>query len=154
MDGIHSWVQGNWFNIIQTAGILGSLWLATAAANREAKAREIQNLLTISDHHRELWKGVYQQRELERIFRADTDVQAAPVTVTEEEFTNLVMVHFLTGWRIAKAGGITTLEELAADVRGFFSLPLPCAVWEKTKATRNPRFVRFVERALGRNTRR
>jgi hypothetical protein len=49
---------------------------------------------------------------------------------------------------IAKAGGITTLTELADDVRGFFSLPLPRAVWEKTKANRNRQFVRFVERAL------
>jgi hypothetical protein len=40
------------------------------------------------------------------------------------------------------------LKELADDVREFFSLPLPRAVWEKTKKNRNRRFVRFVERAL------
>ena len=109
---------------------------------------EIENLLMISDHHRDLWEGVHQRRELGRIFRADTDTQATHVTLVEEEFTNLAIVHFLTGWRIAKAGGITTLEELAADVREF-SLPLPHAVWEKTKSSRNARFVRFVDRALG-----
>jgi hypothetical protein len=37
---------------------------------------------------------------------------------------------------------------LALDAGEFFSLPLPRAVWEKTKKFRNPRFVRFVERAM------
>lgn len=149
MVGFYSWVEGNWFNIVQTAGIMGSLCLAAAAANREAKASEIENLLTISNHHRELWKGVYQRQELERILRADTDIQAIPVTVAEEEFINMVMVHFQTTWFVAKTGGLITLKELAGDAQAFFSLTLPRAVWEKTKQCRNQRFVRFVERALG-----
>ena len=152
MVGLYSWVEGNWFNIVQTAGIVGSLCLAAAAANREAKASEIENLLTISNHHREVWKGVYERRELERIFRADIGIQPNPVTVAEEEFINLVVVHFQTTWFVTKTGGIITFKELAGDARAFFSLPLPRAVWEKTKEFRNPKFVRFVERALGVST--
>ena len=60
----------------------------------------------------------------------------------------MVIVQYLTGWRIAKTGGITTLKELAADVADFFSLPLPRAVWEKTRGSRNESFVMFVERAI------
>ena len=60
----------------------------------------------------------------------------------------MVLVHFETGWQMAKEGTVLTREVLARDLRGFFSLPLPHAVWEKTKGTRNPRFVRFVEQAL------
>jgi hypothetical protein len=54
----------------------------------------------------------------------------------------------MTAWRVARTGGVVTLKELATDARGFISLPLPRAVWEKTKGTRNPRFVRFVEWTL------
>jgi hypothetical protein len=43
---------------------------------------------------------------------------------------------------------MTTLKEMKSDIRDFFALPLPRAVWEKTKVCRNQRFVRFVERAL------
>lgn len=32
--------------------------MAAGAANREAKAREIENILTLSEHHRELWQDV------------------------------------------------------------------------------------------------
>jgi hypothetical protein len=148
MGALSSWVDGNWFNVIQTSGIIGSLWLAAAAANRDARAKEIENLLSLSEHHRELWKSVPQRKDLQRVFQADANVLLTPATVTETEFLNLVIVHFQTGWWIARAGGITTLKELKADARSFFSLPLPRAVWEKTKSFRNRRFVKFIEYAL------
>jgi hypothetical protein len=148
MGALSSWVDGNWFNVVQTVGIIGSLWLTMAAARQEAKAKEVENLLTIAGHHRELWGDVHKKRELDRIFQTTGDVLASALTVAEEEFINLAIVHFQTGWRIAVAGGLTTLKELGADVRGFFSLPLPRAVWEKTKNSRNQKFVRFVARSL------
>jgi len=148
MGALSSWVDGNWFNVIQTVGIIGSLWLAMRAANRDARAKEIENLLSLSQHHRELWKEVPQRKDLKRIFQVDTNVLSTPATVAETEFLNLVIVHFQTGWWIARAGGMTTLKEINSDIRDFFSLPLPRAVWEKTKVCRNQRFVRFVERSL------
>lgn len=145
---LSSWAEENWFNLIQTFGIMGSLWLASSAAHREAKAREVENLLTIADHHRELWEKASENPDLERVFQTDADTVAKRLTTVEEEFLNLVTVHFLTGWRIAKTGGITTLKEIQSDVRAVFSLPLPHAFWEKTKGFRNPEFVRFVEQAM------
>lgn len=52
--------------------------------------------------------------------------------MAEAEFLNLVIVHFQTGWWIARAGGITALKEMKADIWSFFTLPLPRAVWEDT----------------------
>lgn len=153
MTGSYSWVAENWSAAVGAVGIIGSLWMAILAAHREAKAREIENLLTISDHHRELWNAIQQKPGLSRILKSDVDISAAPVTTAEEEFVNLVMVHFLTTWRLARSGGIIAEGELMADVRGFFSLPLPQVVWEKTRQFRNPKFVRFVERALNRHAR-
>jgi len=40
-----------------------------------------------------------------------------------------------------------------AAIRGFFSLPLPRTDWEKTKASRNHGFVRFVNNSLKAHTR-
>ena len=65
--------------------------------------------------------------DLARIFQKDVDLISKPLTPTEEEFLNLITAHFLTGWRIAKSGGVTTLKEMKADARGVFSLPLPRA---------------------------
>jgi len=148
MAASSAWVGENWFNLVQSTGIIASLCLAALSARREAKAQEIENLLTISEHHRALWGEVSQRRELDRVFQSNVDFRTKPITVAEEEFLNLVIVQYLTGWRIAKTGGITTLKELATDVADFFTLPLPHAVWEKTRASRNEYFVRFVELAI------
>jgi hypothetical protein len=149
MAGFSSWVDGH-FNLIQTVGILGSLWVAIGVGLREAKAKEIENLLTISDQHRELWSQVESRPDLHRIFQTTVDIAHDPPSLVEAEFLNLAFVHYETGWKIAKIGGITTLKDLAEDARGFFALPLPRAVWEKTKEFRNKKFVRFVERAVER----
>ena len=148
MDGFSSWIDSNWFNIIQTVGIMGSLLMTAAAANRDSKAREVENLLTLNGQHRELWSGLIHQTELQRILKSDADVLNIPVTAAEREFLNLVFVHFQTGWTIAKSGALITLEEMKSDVREFFSLPLPRAVWEKTKSFRNRQFVKFIQVAL------
>jgi hypothetical protein len=148
MAGFFSWIDGN-FNVIQTFGILGSLWLAVAVGRREAKAKESENLLTIAEQHEQLWSRAYARKDLERIFLADADL-SQPISIAEAEFLRLVVSHFQTIWLIARAGGLLTLHELALDAGEFFALPLPRAVWEKTKQTRNPKFVRFVDRALDR----
>jgi hypothetical protein len=152
MADFEVWVRDNWSNAIGAVGIIGSLWMAIAAAHREAKAKEVENLLALSAHHRELWGTLSTRRELERILDGNADVLKCPITAAEKEYINLVMVFYRTTWGIALSGGMITLKELTADVRGFFALPLPHAVWEESKQFRDPQFVRFVDKALRRRT--
>jgi len=152
MASLFYWVQNNWSNAVGAAGIIGGLWFTAASFRQEAKAKETANILTLSQQHRELWSKAQERPELARVFLPGADL-ARPATIAEEEFLNLVLVHFETGWQMAKEGTVLTREVLARDICGFFSLPLPFAVWEKTKATRNPKFVRFVARAIERSAR-
>jgi hypothetical protein len=138
-----SWLVANWPDLITAAGVMGTLWLGIRTANRESLERT-------AERHANLWMQMTQQQSLHRILKKDADLSAKPVTVEEEEFINLVILLFLTGWRNARTGGLISLSELSNDVGGFLSLPLPRAVWENTKGSRNPRFVEFIERALDR----
>ncbi|MCI0538265.1 MAG: hypothetical protein L0Z50_23920, partial [Verrucomicrobiales bacterium] len=61
---------------------------------------------------------------------------------------NLVIVHFHTGWLFAQQGSFLNAENLASDVRSFFSLPIPKAIWIETKEGRDSNFVKFVESCL------
>ena len=145
MGGFSGWFDGNWFNVAQTAGIIASLLLTATAANREGRSRDIENLLTIAEHHRDLWDKVRQDPKINRI----SDPKAVvPATADEELFLNEAILQFQTSWRIARIGGLIKLEELATDAKAFFSLPLPRAIWEETKKYRNRKFVRFVQRAV------
>jgi hypothetical protein len=148
-----SWFEGNWPNAITTLGVIGSLWIGIWTGQRELEKGKRESLERAAERHDKLWTQMSEQPSLHRILQEEVDLLAKPVTVEEEEFLNLVIVLFLTGWRNAKAGGIITLKELSGDVGSFFSRPLPHAVWEKTKLTRNPKFVRFIDRALERHGR-
>jgi len=108
----------------------------------------MSNHLALCDRHRDLWNEASRRKELNRVFQSDADL-AKSVTVAEEEFLNLVITHYELGWRFAKTVGPDEVKAQVRDVRNFFALPLPLAIWEKTKIDRNQRFVRFVERAMG-----
>jgi len=129
-------------------GIIESLLFTAAYFRDDSKNRLVTNLLAIDERHRSLWGEAHQRKDLERIFAAGIDWAAQPMTVAETEFVDSAILHFETGWRIEKIMNRGEMKLLAHDAGDFFSLPIPRAVWEKTKIFRNRRFVRFVERAL------
>lgn len=142
-----SWFEQNWFPLIQTVGVIGSLWFATATLKRDAETRRTSDLLALTSLHRELWSEIYRRPELGRVLQAGVDLVASPVTLQEKEFLHAVIVHFYLGWLLVTQNHVIPEDVYATDVRHFFTLPLPEAVWEKTKA-RDPKFVRFIETTL------
>jgi hypothetical protein len=142
------WIRENWSAVVSAAGILGSLWFTGAYFRQDSKSRNFSNLLAIDERHRALWTEARQRQDLKRVFSRDADVLSLPISFAEEEFLKSVFVHFETGWRIECLMNRGELKTLSLDVAAFFSLPLPRAIWEKTKQYRNPKFVKFVMRAL------
>lgn len=140
-----SWVENNWFQLLQTVGVVGGLVFTGISIRQSTHARKASDLLTLTDQHRELWNEVYARPGLERIYAPQADLVGKPVTIAEERFLNEVIVHFQMGWQLATAGSLLTLDAMKADVRTFFRLPLPRAVWEATRAGRDPKFIRFIE---------
>ena len=76
------------------------------------------------------------------------------ITREEEIFVNLVILHLNCLFYARKTGLVFKLEGLRRDVGWFFSLPIPRAVWTKTKLLQNDDFVMFVEACLAGNSRR
>jgi hypothetical protein len=147
MAAILTWLDQNWFNLVQTLGIMLSTWLTGAALRQESRTRKSGNAFTLAQHHRELWSEVHRRPDLARILNPEVDLLAMPMTVAEEEFLNLVIEHFQTGWLMAQSDGFPTLQTLSKDARSFFALPLPEDVWQSTKKDRDPRFVQFINKA-------
>ena len=143
-----SWVNSNWSSVVGAVGIIGSLLFTAASFRADAKNRLITNLLALDERHRTLLSEVKQRPELKRILSENVDLAAQPLTPEEDVSMWQIAQQFETGWRVEKILNRGELKSLARDAANFFRLPLPRAVWEKTKEFRNPRFVRFVERAL------
>ncbi len=144
MTGLQ-WVIDNWPVEINAIGVIGGLVFAAIAYRSEAKTRRIANLLTITANREHIWKKFYSRPELTRVVDPSVDLVKKPITPAEEEFVTSVILHINSAYYAMKDDLVVKLEELRWDVGAFMSLPLPRAVWEKTKKYQNSDFIAFVE---------
>jgi hypothetical protein len=143
--GISGWVALNWFDLLQSLGIIGGLLFTAWSLRSETKTRRVNNLLAITEGHREVWTEFYRRPELKRVLADRADLVRDEITREEEIFVNLVILHLNCVFYARKTGLVFKLEGLRRDVRWFFSLPIPRMIWEKTKVLQNDDFVTFVE---------
>lgn len=148
MGGIGPWLAGQWFDWVQTVGIVASLVFTAVALRRESQARRAGYLVDLTKLHRQLWLEMCRRPDLARLLSHAPNLEQSPVTGAEERFVNLLIVHLSTVWELVREGKVVRQEAVERDVRAFFSLPLPRTVWDRTKAVRDQGFVRFVERCL------
>ncbi len=148
MSAFVPWVEQNWFSFIQSLGIVGSLLLTGAALRKDSRSRKASDLLNLLEQHRQLWGEIHRRPELARVLSQNVDLVAQPISLAEEEFINLIIVHYQTGWMLALAGTGNTLSAVASDLRWFFSFPLAKAAWKEIKVGRDESFVAFVDASL------
>ncbi len=142
------WLQQHWFDLVQSLGIIASMAFTAASLRRERHGRRMTDHLTLAAQHRELWIDANRRPELARILLPEVDLVARPISLVEEDYLNLVIVHYTTGWLMAREGGLVNLKVLAKDARAFFGLPIPRAVWEQTAPVLDPEFAAFIREAL------
>jgi len=139
------WIAENWFDILSAVGIIGGLFFTAVALRSDTKTRKIAHLLTITTNHREIWKEFFRHPELARVLDASADVASQPITPEEKEFVNFVILHLSSVYYAMRDELVITLEGVRRDAGSFLSLPIPQAIWEKTKVFQNDDFVAFVE---------
>lgn len=142
------WLKENWFSLSQVCGIVAGMLFTALTIRQESRRKKIGDLLTLNQQHQELWKEIQNSPALQRLLAPNADLVAEPVGIAEEEFLNRAFVHFYVGWLLIGSGALIRMDVFAKDVRAFFSLPVPQAVWDQTKAHRDVRFVRFVDGVL------
>jgi hypothetical protein len=142
------WLTENWFNLFSSLGIIGGLWFTAVSLHSETKTRRVANLLTITANYREVWKEFFRFPELARVIDPAANVAGQPVTPAEEFFVNLVISHTSSTYEALEDELLTKQEGLRRDVKSFFSLPVPKAVWTKSKLLQNLDFAAFIESSL------
>ena len=138
----------HWFDFLQTLGIVAGFILSAYAIRRDERARQITNTLAVSNRYGQIWQTFYDRPELSRVLQRDVDLKSKPVTDREWLFVKMLILHLDTVWRAMNAGLFVELEGLKSDVRDFFSLPIPAAVWHIAKPLQNHDFVAFIDSAL------
>jgi hypothetical protein len=146
--GIGGWISQSWFDLFSALGIIGGLWFTAVSLHSETKTRRVANLLTITANYREVWKEFFRSPELLRVIEPSADVAKQPVTPAEEFFVNMVISHTSSVYEALKDELVIKQEGLRRDIALFFSLPVPKAVWTKTKLLQNQDFAAFIESSL------
>lgn len=145
---IFHWIIGHGFDVLGALGIIGSLLFTAFSLRSETHTRRLANLLIITENHRELWSQVLERPQLSRVLKKSSDILSQPVTRAEQIFVLMVIQHVNTVHYALSDKLLINLEGVRRDVAWFFSLPIPRAVWEQTKAMQNDDFVAFVDDCL------
>lgn len=148
------WFGSNWFNLLQTTGIVAGLFFTGRSFLLDTRIRRISNLLNITEHHRSIWQQVIERPGLLRVLSADAKLDIKPVTLEERIFVNLIILH-LTAVMAAIKGRVH--EQPAGqdeDLREFFSLPIPNKVWKDSKRFREPEVVAYIESLIAEKTKK
>ena len=147
MGDLH-WLGEGWLETLNAIGVVGGLIFTAVALHSEAKTRRVSNLLTLTQNHREIWKELYNHPNLSRVLQPNPDTSKKPVTRDEEIFVNLVIQHLSSVFHAMRYDLAVEPEGLRRDIRGFFSLPIPMAIWKRVKVLQNAAFVRFLDECL------
>ena len=142
------WVAEHWFDLLSAVGIIGGLLFTAVSLRSETKTRRIENLLTLTENHRELWSRLFEDHNLDRVMDAAPDLSKRPLSREESIFVNLVIQHLNGAYEALKTGLTIKPEGLREDVGEFFLLPIPRMIWERIKGLQNDDFVEFVEECL------
>jgi hypothetical protein len=145
---MEQWFTENWFNLFSSLGIIGGLWFTAVSLRSETKTRRIANLLTITANYREVWKEFFRSPELARVIDPAADVTKQPVTPAEEMFVGLIISQMCSVFYATNDELLIKLEGSRRDMKLFFSLPVPKAVWTKSKLLQNLDFAAFIESSL------
>lgn len=145
---IPGWVVGHWFDILQTASILGGFFTTAYTIGTNTKERKIANLFSLTSAHREIWSRLHDQQELARVLSPSVNLAKDPVTLEEELFLHTLILHVRTAFKARELGMQFDDDAVAADIRQFFNRPIPRTVWERSKVFQDRQFVNFVERCI------
>jgi hypothetical protein len=146
--GFTNWIAEHWFDLLQTVGIVGTLLFTAFTTRRDERARRIGNSIAINEHYRQIWKELYERPRLARVLARDVDLEKEPISMEEELFVTMLILHLGTVYRAMKHGEFVKLEGLQRDVKEFFILPIPTAIWKKVGSFQDENFAKFVESTL------
>lgn len=138
----------NWFTLLQSVGIVGSLLLGVVSSRDNTRAKLAETFLTISSEHQKIWRDYYQNPDLRRVRESLVDLDVSPITLQERRFVQSVLVHVNAVFHARRLGSVIEPEGARADIRSFFSLPIPHAVYTDQKHLLDRAFVAYIEESL------
>jgi hypothetical protein len=148
MPGFLSWIGNHAFDLLSAVGIISSLAFTAVSFREDTRSRRLNNLVRLTEQHRDIWEESQNNPKLARIRDAKADLYTKPVTAEETQFVMLLMFHLHCWYRAIQGKEVSSLDGLEKDIRNFFSRPVPRYVWEERKSFFDRDFRRYVDDLL------
>ena len=146
--GIAEWWGINWLQLLQSVGIVAGLLFTAYNMRADSRERKVQSVFTLTAAHRDIWSKVYEHPNLARVLRPEAESKIISISNEEELFVHMLILHLSASYLARKLGMYLQEEGLRLDIKEFFSLPIPNAVWAKSKQFQDKDFVEFVESCM------
>ena len=146
--GILGWMGAHWLDFLQAGSILTGFFTAAYTMRTNTRERKIGNLFALTSAHREIWSRLYEQNELGRLLLPSVNLRSGPVTLEEELFVHMLILHVRMAFKAREFGMQFDDDAVAADIGQMFNRPIPHAVWERSKVFQDREFVAFVDRCI------
>lgn len=143
------WLQANWFNFVQSVGIISSLLATVYTLTRDARSRKVSNYISLIEYHRDIWQLTFDKPELNRVHQRDPELFTVPFTPDEKQFLTFVFLHISCSFELQKTNRMIKIEMIEYDIAEFAKGPLVRRFWEENKRYYNDDFVRFVDNSIG-----
>ena len=148
---IFAWLTDNWFDLLQSAGIIGGFWFAAQSYRFDTKVRKVGNYFELVRHHREIWSQLYERPEIARVLDPDPDLAKEPITTEEELFVTQIILHVSGFVRATREGAVDSLDGAEIDICEFFTKPIPKSVWRKQERFQDPELANLVNGSLSKH---
>jgi hypothetical protein len=125
-----------------------TLGFTAISIRAETRARRVSNQIALMVNHREIWKEQASSPQLARVTDPTANLCTRPASIAEESFVIAVILQTYTAYEAMKDNLLVKQDGLHRDIKSFFSLPLPYAVWTKIRSLQNLDFILFFESSL------
>jgi hypothetical protein len=138
----------HWFPLAQTLGIVGGFAIAsrTLALDSRSRRAELHFMMTCS--HREIWEHYINNPTLASTLDPARNILEKPPVPSEERFVLLVLLHTATVFHAVELQALRQWPGWKADIKAFFSLPVPGAVVRRFLEFQEPAFRQFLNDLL------
>lgn len=138
-------IKVNWVDVSQTIGIVVGFIVTIYQLRKTEKITKFDIFWRIGDSHREVWKPILDNKDLERLANSNFTNDSKPVTNKERVFVIGVILHIENVYKANREGYYDVGENEMKDIGELFTSPIFNRIWNEIKAYQRDDFVEYVE---------
>ncbi len=122
--------------------------MASRSLSLDSRSRRAELHFMMTASHREIWEHYVNTPSLASTLDPGRSIRENPPLPSEERFVLLVLLHTATVFHAVELQALRQWPGWKADVKAFFSLPVPKTVAKRFLEFQEPGFRRFLEDLL------